>query len=141
MVPVPEELAGEVERFLMIKSLMSGVEGLDRESIARMLPLLNVQCRSVFSAIVAAKLSNSDLSIADLAGTLRWTEHETVGAVHELCQLLWAVFGSVIVVGWNLPPDGGQGAVDWSKQLIFATDEVADAFVAAERLLSKGETG
>ncbi len=140
MVPVPEYLVGGVERFLMLKSLMTSSEALNRDSVARMLPSLNSRCRTAFSVIAQAKLSRDDLSISELAAQLHWTEHETVGVVHELCQLVWAVFGSAIVVAWNLRPDGNQGTVDWSEQTIFATTEIAEAVVAAEGLLAEEAT-
>lgn len=134
MVPVPEDLADGVERFLMVKQMMARGVALDRDELARMLASLDARCRSVLSVIAEAKVSNGDISIAELARTMRWTEHETVGVVYELSELVLALFGPLVVLASTESPDGAAGNLDWEKLTVFVHGELAHLVAPVEGL-------
>jgi hypothetical protein len=136
MVPVPEELVGAVERFLMIKGMMGRGVAVNRDSVAAVLPTLDARCRQVLLAVADTKLSEGDMAVTLLARSLGWSIHETVGVAYELAELLLAAFGPTVMLASLLPPESDVDAVDWENRVVHISLEVAHAIVEAERLVS-----
>jgi len=136
MVPVPEELVGAVERFLMIKGLMGRGMAVNRDSVAARLPTLDARCRQVLLAVADTKLSEGDMALTLLARSLGWSIHETVGVVYELGELLLPNFGPTIILASLLPPESDVDALHWESRVLHISVELARAIVEAERLVS-----
>jgi hypothetical protein len=139
MVPVPEDLVGAVERFLMMKGMMSRGVSVDSDSLARLLPTLDSRCRKILLAVADAKLSEADMTVSQLARSLGWNVHETVGIAYELGELLLAAFGPTVVVSSVVSTDLDKDALDWDSRIVFVSVEVARAIVDAERRLADVE--
>ncbi len=136
MVPVPEELVGAVERFLMMKGMMSRGVAVTRDSVAALLPTLDARCRQVLLAVADTKLSEGDMTVTLLSRSLGWSIHETVGVSYELGELLLAAFGPTVMLASLLPPESDVDALDWENRVVHISVEVARAIVEAERLVS-----
>jgi hypothetical protein len=136
MVPVPEELVGAVERFLMMKGMVGRGVAVNRDSVAALLPTLDPRCRRVMLAVADTKISEGDMAVTLLARSLGWTVHETVGVAYELGELLLAAFGPTVVLSSLLPPESDVDALDWENRVVHISVDVARAIVEAERLVA-----
>ena len=135
MVPVPEDLADEVKRYLMQIDMRAAAKertSLDVETVCRDLPAFNDRCRLALSALARATLTGTHLTVGELAEQLGWASHDTVGVVQELNELVWAAFGPFIALVKKSPTDKHAGAVDWNEREVVVWQELAEAVVSAE---------
>lgn len=139
MVPVPEDFVGAVERFLMMKVMLSRGVPVDGDSLAQLLPTLEARCRRVLSTVADAKLSDVEMSVAELARSLGWSVYEAVGVAYELGELLLAAFGPTVVVSSVVSTERDKDALDWDNRIVFISVDVARAVVDAERQLAAVE--
>ena len=141
MVPVPEELADDVARFMMVTDMRRVSEvstEVDMDAVLAFVPALDPRCRTVFSALANAMLAGDNLSIGELSRILGTPGHETFGVVHQLIELVWAVFGPTLSLVAGSAPDVQNGRLDWDERLVFIWRDLADAVVAAEEQLAEG---
>ena len=93
MVPVPEELVGAVERFLMMKGMMGRGVSVNRE-LGRG-PAADTRCplsRGLVGGRRHQALRRRHGGHAARTRSLGWSIHETVGVAYELGELLLAAF-------------------------------------------------
>jgi hypothetical protein len=144
MVPVPEEHADKTKKFvrqldMRTRSTQEETK-VDTESAAAVIRVLNAGCRTVLSLLADAALADrTDLTIGDVATDLQWTEHETVGVLHELNELVWEAFGPMMMIMPTASAGPIAGMVDWNERNVVLWRELAVAVVAAEAQLA-GET-
>ena len=141
MVPVPEELADEVMRFMMVTDMKRVSEvstNLTVDTVVNFVRHLNPRCREVLLVLSDAVVAGSNLTISELARTMRWPEHETFGVVHELRDLVWEVIGPTMSLVAGAAPDAETGALDWGEQTVFLWKDLSTAVVAAEEQLAAG---
>ena len=84
----------------------------------------------------AALAERTDLTIGEVATDLQWAEHETVGVVHELNELVWEAFGPMMMIMPTASSEPIAGAIDWNERNVVLWRELAVAVVAAEELLA-----
>jgi hypothetical protein len=141
MVPVPEELADDVARFMMVTDMrrVSEVDTeVDMQAVVAFIPALNARCRTVLSALANSAQAGSNLTIGELARVLGAPGHETFGVVHELIELVWAAFGPTLSLVQGSAPDLQDGRLDWEARYVFIWRDLAAAVVAAEAQLAEG---
>jgi len=135
MMPVPEGLTRDVEHFLMETDMRAraadrGVE-LDPAPVAELMGVLNAPCRNAFVKLSEAALTDQNLTLAELARAMHLSEHETVGLVQELSELVWAGLGPFLSIVVTTPLDVAAGKVNWDERKVFVWKALADAVVAA----------
>jgi hypothetical protein len=142
MVPVPEELAAQAMKFVrqldMRTRASQEATQVDTESAAATMRLLNSRCRTVLSVLAEAAIAGrTNLTIGAVASTLQWTEHETVGVVHELNELVWEAFGPMMMIMPTASSEPTAGMVDWNERNVVLWKALAVAVVAAEEQLAR----
>ena len=83
MVPVPEELAGDVEMLLFQMKYRSATGQWDADLIAAHLRSLATEPRAVLSAVAAGVLAHEPIEDVELAARLGVTVREVFGVVRD----------------------------------------------------------
>jgi hypothetical protein len=119
MVPVPEELVGEVGAFAMAVRMRSVLPFWDEASAAEHLALLDDDERAVLGVVVRAALANDHLDAPGLASRLGTGEREALGLIRQVNRPRLD------------PPRGDIVHVKGAEQELYVVDVVAEAFEAA----------
>ena len=135
MMPVPEALTRDVGHFLMETDMARAADRrveLDPTSVSDFLRVLNAPCRNAFVKLSEAALTNQNMTLAELARAMHLSEHETMGLVHELSELVWAALGPLLSVVITTPLDTQAGEINWDERKVFVWRSLAEAVVATE---------
>jgi hypothetical protein len=134
MVPVPEELRDQVERYVMMLDmrLRTTQMPLDEGAFMTFLDGLNDACRDVLSVGAAAAMEDNDLSIRELAEVLHRPVYETFGIAQELSLLTARAVGpKVNIVGGADEPSG---SLDMDAGRLVVARDVAAIVVERDKL-------
>ena len=151
MLPVPEEIAGEVLAYLRWKGDAPAQAPAERPrpqrsvshararaarseaqgTIARLLADGADRAGTTILALVAtATLSGREVTVEQAAELLGVSERETVGLVYEMNQLMSPTIGTFTML--IKPPDGERAPrMEWNRQTIVMTAAVAQAMLDA----------
>ncbi len=139
MVPVPIELEREVRFFLMQQDMRARSEehaSLDEQHVASLLSVLNPRCRTLLLVLARETLAGDNPTIRELISSVQWTDYETVGALHELIELVWKAFGQRMSFVPTTATDPTRGSIDWNERRVILWQDLALAVVATEDRLS-----
>ena len=140
MVPVPEELADDVEKFLLETDMRSIAasrsDDIDPDAVVDLVQRLNERSRLAFTALADGVLLNERTSMGEIARVLHWTNYETVGVIQELQEMVWQAFGPKIAIVSAGGPKDGSATVDWDQRQVIMWKDLAVAVQAAEAQLA-----
>jgi hypothetical protein len=135
MVPVPEDLVDQVQRFMMLRDMRHVSEArvnVDAAKVREVVARLNPECRTMLFALAHVTLGGENPTIATLAEMVSWTPHETFGVVHELNALVWEAFGPWMSLVAAAAPDVQAGKLDWEERTVYLWKDLATAVASAQ---------
>jgi hypothetical protein len=131
MVPVPEELADDVGRFIQFTVSKAERPVLDHAVVARAMATLDEPCRALLTVSANATAKAGEVTVSRLAALLQCSEREVLGTMLEVNHVMRLGGAAVMLIPQNAP---GTSGVDLSERMITMAENVAGAVVAAERL-------
>jgi hypothetical protein len=125
MVPVPEELAAEVEVFVRQTSVKAAADTLDEDDAACLLRDLDDRSRAFLLQAARAADERAPLTVGDAAGALGCSSHEIVGILVELNNTILTAGGPHLTL---LPIFRGESE-SWPLTMV---RNLAQLFLAAD---------
>jgi hypothetical protein len=131
MVPVPEDVAEDVRRFVQWTTGASERPALDPPTVSRALATLDPPCRQMLSLVAQATVSGKGATITRIARALRCSPREVMGTMLDLNHLMRIGDAAVALIPQRVPgvPDD-----ELDERIITMTEDAARVVVAAERL-------
>jgi hypothetical protein len=131
MVPVPEEFAEDVARFVQYTVTAADRPELDDEKVANGVGSLDEPCRALLAHVVDSTLNGRLATLPDLALMLHCGEREVVGTMFEVNQRM-RIAGAPVALMPQLTP--GAATIDLKDQIILLAEAPARSVAAALRL-------
>jgi hypothetical protein len=136
MVPVPEELVADVEKFLVMNAVRPGAKVLDPEAVEQLWTTLSAAARELLLRAAEAAREHLLFTVQDAAVAVRCSEHELLGRVVELNNLVKAAGGPRLTLVPMLDDISESDSRVWP--LTMARD-VADLFLQIAGRVSAAE--
>lgn len=136
MVPVPEEFAEEVSRFLQVALSADERPELEEMVVARAIAALDDGCRALLMIIVDAMVQSRLATIPALSAELGCSEHEVLGRMMETNQVMRQGRAPVAMIPLKAP---GAPTAALNDQMIAMAPDVARVVAAALRLETADE--
>jgi len=131
MVPVPEDMAEDVRRFLAWTTSAAERPALDPPTVARALATLDAPSGQMLTMVAEATVSGRGATISRIAGALRCSTREVVGTMFDLNNLMRIAGAAVALIPQKVP---GVPDEDLDERIITMTEDAARVVVAVERL-------
>lgn len=136
MVPVPEEMAEDVARYLQWHVRKPEAPALDEPTFARALRTLDEPCRTLISVVADGVVNGSEATVSHLAAVLRCSAREVSGTALEANHRMREAGAPVIMMATKPP---GAATDVYNERILLMTEDAAAAVVAAERLAADEE--
>ena len=130
MVPVPEEFAEDVTRFLQWTINSAAQPRLDLEKTSQGLLALDEPCRALLVFVAESMLRGDTAPIPQLGSMLGCTEREVLGTLLTVNQAMYAAGAPVALMPMKVPGATGK---DFSEQVVAMGKDAAHAVVDAQR--------
>jgi hypothetical protein len=128
MVPVPDNLVTEVEQFMQMIARSPAGQTLEPDAAAKLLNDLDEPARKLLLQVAKAADEFLPITMHDAAEAAGCSEHELLGRVVELNNLIASRGGPhLTVIPWMAVQEEG-GVPVWPLRM---TADVAQAFLAA----------